>query len=75
MSERPDYVIACKEIAAIMYPNETAVGLQITDPAGQKLFISLPGGLLRSLGEQLQEFADEHPEVTGWQPVQFQSQP
>ena len=74
MNERPDYVIACKEIAAVIYPNEAAVGLQITDPAGQKLFISLPGGLLRSLGEQLQEFADEHPEVAGWQPVQFQPQ-
>lgn len=74
MSERPDYVIACKEIAAVIYPNEAAVGLQITDPAGQKLFVSLPGEALRVLGMQLQEFADQHPDVKGWQPVQFQPQ-
>jgi hypothetical protein len=74
MSERPDYVIACKEIAVVTYPDEAAVGLQITDPAGQKLFISLPGEALHVLGMQLQEFADEHPEVKGWRPVQFQPQ-
>jgi hypothetical protein len=63
MSERPDYVIACHEIGAVMYPD-----------AGQKLFVSLPGGFLRELGRQLQEFADQHPDVMSWQPVEFKPQ-
>lgn len=71
MSERPDYVIACNEIGAVMYPENQAVGLKIVDPAGQKLFVSLPGGLLRELGRQLQEFADQHPEVGSWKPIEL----
>jgi hypothetical protein len=73
MSERPNYVVACKEISAVMYPDSEAVGLEIIDPAGQKLFISLPGNVLATLGQQLQEFAREHPEILGWQAVSFQS--
>jgi hypothetical protein len=71
MSERPDYIVACHEIGAVMYPEDKAVGLKIVDPAGQKLFISLPGGLLRELGQQLQEFADQHPEVENWKPIEL----
>lgn len=74
MSEHPDYVIACHEIGAVMYPEEKAVGLRIVDPAGQKLFVSLPGGILRELGRQLQEFSDQHPEVGAWQPVEIKAQ-
>ncbi|MFQ5935321.1 MAG: hypothetical protein ACE5LB_02780 [Acidiferrobacterales bacterium] len=71
MSDRPDYVIACSEIGTVMYPEDKAVGLQIIDPAGQKLFISLPGRLMGELGRQLKEFADQHPEVSDWQPVLY----
>jgi hypothetical protein len=73
MNDRPDYVLACKEIAAVMYPDSQAVGLQIIDPAGQKLFISLPGSTLVGLAKQLNEFASEHPEILSWQSVPFQT--
>lgn len=72
MNERPDYMLACSEIAVVMYPDNQAVGLEMIDPAGQKLFVSLPGNVLADLGKQLQEFSDQHPEVSNWKPVQFQ---
>lgn len=72
MNERPDFVVSCKAITAVMYPDSQAVGLQIVDPAGQKLFVSLPGSMLADLGSQLQAFAREHPEILAWEAVPFQ---
>ncbi len=72
MNDRPDYVIACERISAVIYPDSQAVGLQITDPAGQKLFVSLPGNVLERIGAQLQQFARDHPEVLGWPAVPYQ---
>ena len=55
-----------------MYPDNQAVGLEVIDPAQQRLFISLRGSVLVKLAEQLQQFADEHPEVLSWEPTQMQ---
>lgn len=74
MSERPDFVLACNELTIVMYPANKAVGLQVVDPAGQKLFISLPGRRLVELGKQLQEFPDQHPEVLDWETVNIGEQ-
>ncbi len=56
MAAQPDFVIASSDIAVVMYPDNSAVGLEVIDPAGQKLFISLPGNVMKGLGQQLQEF-------------------
>lgn len=72
MNDRPDYVVACERISVVMYPDSQAVGVQITDPAGQKLFVSLPGDALEQIGAQLQNFAREHPEVLNWRAVPYQ---
>lgn len=72
MSERPDFVIACERISVVMYHDSEAVGLQITDPAGQKLFVSLPGSALEEIGKDLQDFARKHPEVLNWPAVLYQ---
>ncbi|MFQ5545410.1 MAG: hypothetical protein ACE5FE_05465 [Acidiferrobacterales bacterium] len=58
----------------MMYPDNSAVGLEVIDPAGQKLFISLPGNVMKGLGQQLQEFSDQHPETLSWQPVSVASE-
>lgn len=42
MAAQPDFVIASSDIAVVMYPDNSAIGLGVIDPAGQKLFISLP---------------------------------
>ncbi len=42
MTAQPDFVIASSDIAVVMYPDNSAIGLEVIDPAGQKLFISLP---------------------------------
>ncbi len=49
-------------------------GLEVIDPAGQKLFISLPGNVMKGRGQQLQEFSDQHPETLSWQPVSVASE-
>ena len=72
MSEQPNYVLACNKIGVVMYPDNQAVGLEVIDPAQQRLFISLRGSVLVKLAEQLQQFADEHPEVLSWEPAQMQ---
>ncbi len=71
MSEQPDFVLACTKIGAVIYPDQRAVGLEIVDPAGQRLFVSLQGRVLAELAKQLQELADQHPEVREWQAVQL----
>lgn len=73
MTEQPDFVIASSDIAVVIYPDNSAVGLEVTDPAGQKLFISLPGNIMQGLGQQLQEFSEQHPETLNWQPVSVSS--
>jgi hypothetical protein len=55
-----------------MYPDNQAVGLEVIDPAQQRLFISLRGSVLVELAKKLQQFADEHPEVLSWEPTQMQ---
>ncbi len=74
MTEQPDFVIASSDIAVVMYSDNSAVGLEVIDPAGQKLFISLPGNVMKGLGQQLQEFSDQHPETLSWQPVRVASE-
>ncbi len=72
MSESPDYVLACNQIGVVMYPDNQAVGLEIVDPAQKRLFVSLRGSVLVELAKQLQQFADENPEVLNWEAAQFE---
>ncbi|MDH3670983.1 MAG: hypothetical protein OES46_07425 [Gammaproteobacteria bacterium] len=74
MTEQPDFVIAPSDIAVVMYPDNSFVGLKVIDPADQKLFISLPGSVMKGLGQQLQELFDQHPETLSWQPVSVASE-
>ncbi len=57
-----------------MYSDNSAVGLEVIYPAGQKLFISLPGNVMKGLGQQLQEFSGQHPEALSWEPVSVASE-
>ncbi len=74
MTVQPDFAIASSDIAVVMYSDNSAVGLEVIDPAGQKLFISLPGNVMKGLGQQLQEFSDQHPETLSWEPVSVASE-
>ncbi len=74
MTVQPDFAIASSDIAVVMYSDNSAVGLEVIDPAGQKLFISLPANVMKGLGQQLQEFSDQHPETLSWEPVSVASE-
>ncbi len=73
MTAQPNFVIASSDIAVVMYPDNSAVGLEVIDPAGQKLFISLPANVMKGVGQQLQEFSDQHPETLSWEPISVAS--
>ncbi len=74
MTAQPNFVIASSDITVVLYPDNSDVGLEVIAPAGQKLFISLPGNVMKGLGQQLQEFSDQHPETLSWEPVSVASE-
>ena len=62
----PRYVIPTSQIAAVVYAEKKAIGIQFVDPEGGHIFITIPGAIVPQLAASLTKAVQDNPEASAW---------